>query len=1563
MSMRAQTAIVLLVTGFLLSASAFAAELRGFPAKVRKGETRAGPTVGDVDGDGKNDIVVGLGSQLHALGSSGRALPGFPVDLGAESTDADRGVFPAAASICALTNDATNHIVVAGPDDKLHVLTGQGQERAGFPVALGGVAGGPPLCADLDGDGTIELVVAVPKVGIVALKTDGSPAPGFPVSSIKPADSALAAADLVAGGPLEIAVGGEDGRLHVIDGKGKTLPRLSAQSRFRVSGGASLGDLDGDGTWEMVFGSQDFHVYAVGSKDGAKVTGFPFKTGYRIYGAPALGDLNDDGLTDVVVGSADRVLYAVDGQGRSLPGWPVKVGGRILSTPAIGDLDMDGKSEVVATADDGKIYILHASGKAMAGSPFKGAGKSALSPYIADLNGDKRPEVVVVSEKGSVHVLRFSRRGRLAASRVQWPTYGHSANHAGHTRPNAARYTKLRIEPENPSTTQPLKVAYEHSDLDGKGDAGTRIRWFKNGRRQKALDDQREVPAQATRKGDAWQVEVQEGDDYALFKEGRGARLHRSEKTKVKNTPPGAPGLASATASAVRVTDAIAVKVAQPAKDDDGDKISYLTQWTLNEKILAEAKGRMGLPRGKAKRGDRVAVVVIPSDGKSKGKAASHAWVVANAPPQPPAVQWETKQIARGQGAALKLVRPGRDPDGDDVVHRVTWKLDGKVIPINADGLRFPGALLVRGTELLAEVRAFDGRDHSAPTTLKIKVGNARPGAPEVKLFPEKPTAGTPLGLRLDKGADDPDRDPITYRVTWRRDGQVQAALTNKWEVPGNLLKRGARWEAEVVAHDGVEKSKPVKVKTLVHNRPPIPPGIALSPLVPAAGEAINLDILRPASDPDGGKPHLKVVWTIDGKKTVGSTRGLPNGKTKKGQKVQVQVRAHDGQGESQAVVASLVVGDRPPETPTVRLSPATLRSGGVVKAELTREGRDPDGDAVAHLYAWEVNGARVPDATTATFQADGLIAGDKIRALVWALADEKRSPVASAELEIKTTKPTAPEITISPRHPRPKEPLFVHITKGATDVDGEVLSYRATWSKNGGVQSGGMDGIASGKTRKGEKWTVRVVATDGQTTSDAATDTVTVGNTRPLPARLTLSKHRPATTDAIQLKINLPRDADGDAVKARIRWSRNGQGVSELNDQKKVPAEKTRKGETWTVAVTVNDGNEDSVVSRDQFTVINTPPPTPSLKLEPDPPGGAENIRAVAAEKKADVDGDKIQLPIAFFVNGSKVKSQHVVNGRELKHQAFVPGDVVEARTHASDGQAQSLPVAARVRVKNSAPNLEAVKISFSGKGTRADKATCAIRGASDPDGDATRAFFRFFADGRELGGGASASTLNLEAARVGQTIQCEAWVSDGVNVSGRKKSETFKIKARTPGQGSVVLTPSQPRTGEGARCGLAKAAADPDGHRVLGQVQAAINGKVQASAEIPPGVLKRGDRVTCSAALSVGGVKGARAASEATVKNALPGPPRVELKPSSPRAEKDSLRCDVKPAVDPEGDALKYRISWFRDGKRINLPPSAAEIPAKDIQSGELWSCRAAARDAEGEGPPGASLPIRVE
>jgi len=303
------------------------------------------PALGDIDGDGKLEVVVGsLDSKLYALnGEDGSKLWEFTAGDGIYSS-------PALGDI---DGDGKLEVVVGSWDNKLYALNGEDGSKL-WEFTTGEEIYSSPALGDIDGDGKLEVVVGSLDDKLYALNgEDGSKlwefTTGFDVNS------SPALGDIDGDDKLEVVVGSLDGNVYALNGEdGSKLWEFTTGDSIFSS--PALGDIDGDDKLEVVVGSLDSKLYGLNGEDGSKL--WEFTTGDEVNSSPALGDIDGDDKLEVVVGSWDSKLYGLNGEDGSKL-WEFTTGDSIFSSPALGDIDGDGKLEIVVGSRDNKLYALN----------------------------------------------------------------------------------------------------------------------------------------------------------------------------------------------------------------------------------------------------------------------------------------------------------------------------------------------------------------------------------------------------------------------------------------------------------------------------------------------------------------------------------------------------------------------------------------------------------------------------------------------------------------------------------------------------------------------------------------------------------------------------------------------------------------------------------------------------------------------------------------------------------------------------------------------------------------------------------------------------------------------------------------------------------------------------------------------------------------------------------------------------------------------------------------------------------------------------------------------------
>ncbi len=425
---------------------------RSEPAAANVGRTWPGIVLGDVDGDGAQEIASAHGagwlSVYRADGYFDTGWPRHPITqelrgLAAGDIDGD-------GRLELVTSSARGNEVNTWVYQPLGALRSGWPQRSGAGGYSWGVYNQNVAIANLDGDAQLEIVVPSDVHYICAYDPDGAHRPADPV--------------------FDGRNWGEVGvwESYATELRGWGMCNGVRAESFRTNfadGPATVADLDGNGTLEIVATGRTYNctggettrytgVYVFDADRGRFVTadydwrtvpvdlGLPLSMDYNVIESasynPVVADLDGDGEKEILFSDFSGRVHAFWLDRTEHGSWPYRVHVpavghfRYASEPVVADLDGNGTAEVLfatwtekGSNANGSLYVLSATGALLHQVPLPAArgttswNGALAAPTLADIDGD--PELEIVLQTAYSGVVAYDLPGS-ARARIQWPT-------------------------------------------------------------------------------------------------------------------------------------------------------------------------------------------------------------------------------------------------------------------------------------------------------------------------------------------------------------------------------------------------------------------------------------------------------------------------------------------------------------------------------------------------------------------------------------------------------------------------------------------------------------------------------------------------------------------------------------------------------------------------------------------------------------------------------------------------------------------------------------------------------------------------------------------------------------------------------------------------------------------------------------------------------------------------------------------------------------------------------------------------------------------------------------
>ncbi|EIE24136.1 integrin alpha N-terminal domain-containing protein [Coccomyxa subellipsoidea C-169] len=216
-----------------------------------KAYIQASPTLADINGDGKLEIIIGTNMGfVYVLDCEGRTVEGWPLQMGAVQ---------AQVAVADINGDGALEIVAADARGNVAAFSADGSEL--WERHVKSLVAQAPSLGDINGDGVLEVVFASASGAVYALSgVSGHDVAPFPFRTRGRITAPVLLVRLRDSGPaLHAVVQSYDGHLYAIDGVTGCADTVDiGETAYSM---VLADDMDGNGRMDLVLATMNGNVY------------------------------------------------------------------------------------------------------------------------------------------------------------------------------------------------------------------------------------------------------------------------------------------------------------------------------------------------------------------------------------------------------------------------------------------------------------------------------------------------------------------------------------------------------------------------------------------------------------------------------------------------------------------------------------------------------------------------------------------------------------------------------------------------------------------------------------------------------------------------------------------------------------------------------------------------------------------------------------------------------------------------------------------------------------------------------------------------------------------------------------------------------------------------------------------------------------------------------------------------------------------------------------------------------------------------------------------------------
>ncbi|MHA2278325.1 MAG: hypothetical protein ACXAC2_21300, partial [Candidatus Kariarchaeaceae archaeon] len=602
----------------------------------------------------------------------------------------------------------------------------------------------------------------------------------------------------------------------------------------------------------------------------------------------------------------------------------------------------------------------------------------------------------------------------------------------------------------NPLTTDDIIALYDYFDNQSHLEAGSQIRWYKNGVLQPEYNDTKTIPFTATAKGENWHFTIRPKDGLEF------GILQTSINVTVLNSVPTASNL-GITANPKTTVDLTATWDFMDA-DGDPENTSWIILWYKDGNIQNIYANFTSIPSSATSKNEVWNYTLRVFDGENYSNLyVSSSVLIINTAPTASDLTLTTNPTTTDDLIA-NWTYNDIDNDPDDFTPIIFWYKNTVLEPSLNDTKIVLAGNSTKNQVWFFTVQVFDGDAYSILyTSPSVLIQNTAPTASNYQIT-SSPKTMDDLMASWTYTDIDGDTQSTNWLIFWFKDGSLQSTLNGSTFVSSSLTSKHENWHFTLQVFDGSNYSTLyISTNVTVLNTAPTASNLAIT-----SNPTTSDDLLASWTYDDSDGDSQNTSWTIDWYKdsliqgAFENQTTIPSFVTTKGEVWYFTLQVYDGDNYSTIYNASALgvfttIRNSIPTATDLRFTNTTPTTTDDLVANWTFSDLDSDTEDPNWIIFWYKSNILQVNLNNSQSISFGNTSKNQVWYYKLQVYDGTNYSILykSPNIQIRNTVPTASSLGITST-PKTSDNILASWTYLDIDGDSQSIIVNLTWFKDG---------------------------------------------------------------------------------------------------------------------------------------------------------------------------------------------------------------------------------------------------------------------------------------------------------------------------------------------------------------------------------------------------------------------------------------------------------------------------------------------------------------------------------